>query len=345
MQHPVEYRSVIKFLVLRGDKNEIILTQLMETYGNTCPSRTTIYHWISQFRHGRESVFDDEKCGRPCEISDEKKAQCAKIVREERRITTRKLSETLNVSKGSVGTILSDFGIRKLASRFVPRFLTMEMCQNRLECCLANLRIFDEHGDNFLKNIITEDETPLSLYVPESKRESAEWKFPGESGSRKLRSGTSHRKSLMLSIFWDHTGVLFVDFAGKDVRINSTYYSDLIQKCRHARRKPRGYPLWLLQDNAPVHKSAETMETIAKTGFVLLDHPPYSPDLAPSDFYLFSHMKRHLRGKMFENADDLRQYVEEFLKEQPSIFYKKAFLELVERWKKCVAHEGSYVEK
>ena len=146
-------------------------------------------------------MFDDEKCGNPGEISNEKKVECARIAREERRITTRKLSEILNVSKGSVGTILSDFGIRKLASRFVPCFLTMEMCQNRLECCSANLRLFDEHGDNFLKNIITEDETPLSLYLPESKRESAEWKFPGESVSKKLRSGTSHAEHF-LGLHW-----------------------------------------------------------------------------------------------------------------------------------------------
>ena len=185
-------------------------------------------------------MFDDEKCGRPCETSYEKNTECARIVKEELRITTRKLSEILNMSKGSVGTNLSDCGIRKLASRFSPCFLTMEMCQNRLECCSANLRLFDEHGDNFLKNIITEDETPLSLYLPESKRESAEWKFPGESVSKKLRSGTSHRKSVMLSIFWDYTGVLLVYFAGKGVHIYSTYYSNLIQKFRCARRKSRG---------------------------------------------------------------------------------------------------------
>ena len=115
MLHPVEYRSVIKFLVLRGVSNEQILTQLVEIYGSNCPSRTTIYHWIGLFKHGRESVFDEEKSGRPCEILE----KCASIVREERRITTRKLADALNVSKGSLQAILKEMGIRKLASRFV----------------------------------------------------------------------------------------------------------------------------------------------------------------------------------------------------------------------------------
>ena len=150
MLHPVEYRSVIKFLVLRGVPNEQILAQLVDTYSKECPSRTTIYHWIALFKHGRQSVFDEEKPGRPCEILDATREKCASIVREERRITTRKLAEALNVSKGSLQAILNELGIRKLASRFVPRFLSAEMCENRLECCRANLNIFQQHGEAFL---------------------------------------------------------------------------------------------------------------------------------------------------------------------------------------------------
>ena len=196
-----------------------------------------------------------------------------------------------------------------------------------------------------MRNIITEDETPLSLYLPESKRESSEWKFPGETSSKKMRSGTSHRKCLMLSIFWDAHGVILVDFADKQVHINSSYYSDLVDKCRHARRKERGIPMWLLQDNAPIHKSAQTMRRIEENGFHLLDHPPYSPDLAPSDFYLFQHLKKHLRGKQYESAGDLKEDVTVFLDHQPPDFYKNAFLQLVQRWEKCVSANGSYVEK
>ena len=73
MLHPVEYRSVIKFLVLRHEKSEQILKFLQETYEDECPSRTTIYDWISQFKKGRQSVFDEEKSGRPCEVGDRKK--------------------------------------------------------------------------------------------------------------------------------------------------------------------------------------------------------------------------------------------------------------------------------
>jgi [histone H3]-lysine36 N-dimethyltransferase SETMAR len=341
----VEYRSVIKFLVLRQVPNDQIFSQLEETYGEDSPSRRAMYKWIALFKHGRQSVFDDERTGRPCEISDKIHEKCESLLREDRRITTRALADAVNVSKGTIQTILHELGVRKLASRFVPRFLSAEMCEKRLECSQANLLLFQQHGEAFLRNIITQDETPLTLYLPESKRESSEWKFPGESSSRKMRSGTSHRKCLMLSVFWDARGVILVDFAEKNTRLNSAYYSDLVCKCRHARRKERNIPMWFLQDNAPIHKSAASMQVLEESGFDLLDHPPYSPDLAPSDFYLFRFMKKHLRGKQFANAEDLREEVESFLRDQSSDFFKNAFSELIQRWQKCVNANGSYVEK
>ena len=341
----VEYRSVIKFLVLRRVPNDQIFSQLEDAYGKDCPCRRTIYNWIAVFKQGRQSVFDEERSGRPSEISDETREKCVSIVREDRRITTRKLVDALNVSKGSLQAILQEMGVRNLASRFIPRFLFAEMCENRLNCCRENLRLFEQHGEAFLRNIITQDETPLSLYVPESKRESSEWKFPGERGSRKMRAGTSHRKCLMLSIFWDSRGVVLIDFAEKNVRLNSYYYSDLVSQCRHAQRKERGIPMWFLQDNGAIHKSAESMRVLEESGFDLLDHPPYSPDLAPSDFYLFRHMKRHLRGKQFVDAEDLKGEVHSFLDQQTQDFFKNAFSELIQRWQKCVSANGSYVEK
>ena len=102
------------------------------------------------------------------------------------------------------------------------------MCSRRLDSCMRNFELHEELGDRLLKNIITEDETPLSLYVPDSKRASMEWKFPGERATRKLRSGTSHRRILMLTIFWDHKGVIKMDFADRDTKITGEYYAQLV---------------------------------------------------------------------------------------------------------------------
>ena len=343
---PIEYRSVIKFFVRAGKTKEEILSQLSAVYEAECPSKSTVYFWIAEFKRGRENVRDDVRAGRPTEIDAESiNKKCESIVRTERRITTKALATQLNVSDWKARDVLKSCGIRKLSSRFVPRFLTAEMCSRRLLCCEENLSLYQEHGQRFLTNIVTVDESPLSLYSPESKRESSEWCFPNESAPKKLRSGTQHGRCSMLTIFWDCQGVIKVDFAERNVKINSEYYASLVKETRALRRKPRGSPLWLLQDNAPIHTSQLTTKIIQEANFHLLPHPPYSPDLAPSDFWLFRHLKKHLRGHHFDSARVVQEATESFLAAQTPDFFSNAFAELVNRWEKCVKNKGSYIEK
>ena len=59
------------------------------------------------------------------------------------------------------------------------------------------------------------------------------------------------------------------------------------------------------QDNAPAHKSVVAMAAVRDCGFELVDHPPYSPDLAPSDYFLFPNMKKpHLHVGRWEALSD-----------------------------------------
>ena len=72
----------------------------------------------------------------------------------------------------------------------------------------------------------------------------------------------------------------------------------------------------LLQDNAPAHTSHVAVAAAARYGFQLLPHPLYSPDLAPSDFFLFQSMKESLRGRHFGSNEDVVATVDGFLEEK-----------------------------
>jgi len=148
------------------------------------------------------------------------------------------------------------------------------MCDKRLQCCTANLELLRTHGYRFINNIVTQDKTPVRFYVPENKRQSSEWCFPYESAPRKLRSGTSHKRAAMLTVFWDSHGIIKIDFLEKGLTMNSEYYVELLRDVRKSRRKPRGIPLWLLQDNAPIHTSRATLTAVDDCGFQLVSHPP-----------------------------------------------------------------------
>ena len=75
------------------------------------------------------------------------------------------------------------------------------------------------------------------------------------------------------------------------------------------------------------------------------DHPPYSPDLAPSDFYFFSKMKEHLAGKRFTDDEDLQHAVMDRLNSQAAVWYEEGMTKLVSRYDKCLNVQGDYVEK
>ena len=66
------------------------------------------------------------------------------------------------------------------------------------------------------------------------------------------------------------------------------------------------------QDNAHAHKSMVAMAAVCDCGFALVNHPPYSPDLVPSDYLLFPNMKKHLAGKQYRTDDEVISAVEEF---------------------------------
>jgi hypothetical protein len=86
------------------------------------------------------------------------------------------------------------------------------------------------------------------------------------------------------------------------------------------------------------------MATVLKLKWDVLPHPPYSPDLAPSDYHLFGPMKGFLGGKRFWNNDVIAA-VQSWLHEQPKTFFETGIKKLPECWHKCIAVNGDYIEK
>ena len=101
----------------------------------------------------------------------------------------------------------------------------------------------------------------------------------------------------------------------------------------------------LLQVNAPVHTAQVAMAEAESCSFELLPQAPYSPDLAPSDFYLFLKLKSHICGRHFPNDDDIIDAVSEYLEAQDTAFLPVGIAKLEHRWAKCIEVPGDYVEK
>lgn len=153
----------------------------------------------------------------------------------------------------------------------------------------------------------------------------------------------------MMTVFWDMKGPLLIHYTPKGQTVNSDSYCELLRdlkpKIKTKRRGKLSKGVLLLQDNARPHTAGKTIQCIQDLGFELLEHPPYSPDLAPSDFHLFGPMKEHLRESKFSSDDEVVEAVREWLCTMPQIFFQDGITKLVKRWTKCIEVEGDYVEK
>jgi len=149
----------------------------------------------------------------------------------------------------------------------------------------------------FLDSIVTTDETWVLYFMPKSKRSSMQWHHPGSPKPKKRKPRS------LLGRLWPPSsgtlkGVVYVDFLTERRTINAEYYSALLEgpvkTAIRNKRKRAQTSVSFRQDNAHPHVAARTMDTIKKLKWYVLPHAPYSPDLAPSDYHLFSPLKEHL---------------------------------------------------
>jgi len=105
--------------------------------------------------------------------------------------------------------------------------------------------------------------------------------------------------------FWDPDGILLIDYPPKGQTIKAEYYSALsLQLKNNLKEKPRGNftkVVSFLHNNAPAHRTNATQKELAYLGFQSLDHPPYSPNLAPPEYHLFPVLKQQLKGRHFSS--------------------------------------------
>jgi len=107
---------------------------------------------------------------------------------------------------------------------------------------------------------------------------------------------------VLASIFWDQDGILLIDYLPKGPTIKAEYYSSqLVQLKDILKEKRRGKvtKAVLFLHNAPAHRTLATQKKLAYLDFQCLDHLPYSPDLAPSDYHLFPGLKKKIQRSPF----------------------------------------------
>ena len=152
----------------------------------------------------------------------------------------------------------------------------------------------------------------------------------------------------MMVIFWDKYGILLTEYLPGRTMINDAYCASLIERLCCAILEKRGGKLsdgvLLLNNNAPIHKCNIVQAVIRKAGFVELNDPAYSPDIAPSDSYLSSNLKKFLRDQDFSDDDETIDTVVDYLNKLDIEFFCKGIQSLRDRQQGVVVNDSQYIQ-
>jgi histone-lysine N-methyltransferase SETMAR len=305
--------------------------------GSDAISQPQARRWFERFREEDYSLEDKSRSGRPTEINLDELKQ---LIKSNPSLTSRNVASTLGCTHGAV---LYQFKLLCLTPRlgeWVPHDLTPSQLAKRVECCQHLLSLHRQF--NWLDNIITGDEKWV-LYTNTTRRH--QWLQPGERARPTPKPGL-HPKKRLLCVWWSVSGIVYWELLPEKSTITATKYclqlmniASEIQKRSLQQRK-----IFFHHDNARPHVANVVKSKIASLGWELLPHPPYSPDLAPSDYHLFRSLTNDIRDRNFDNETDLKSYLQDFFDSKTPEFYANGIRDLPRRWRQVINSNGTYIE-
>ena len=346
-----ELRSYIKIRTLLGIVPKEILIDLEIVYRGASLSYTTVKEWAKRFREGRESLEDEERIGRPrTAVTSSNTSEIRWRVEEDPHITVEELAMGVGISTGAVHSILVDeLKVSKICSRWIPHSLTKDQKARRVTCARKMLSEYKDSDPRRLAEIVTGDETWIRYDEPLSKERNKVWVVKGEAPPLNPRPDFRDQK-VLYSIFFDAHGPVAQIIVPKGKTITGDFYVNNclseVEKHYWERRPKSGLRgMRLLHDNARPHKAKLVKSELDRMRVVELDHPPYSPDLAPCDFWLFAKLKKDLAGRHFDSRIDLGNAIWRSLKDIPPEDYKNVFFRWLDRLQRVITVNGEYFEK
>jgi histone-lysine N-methyltransferase SETMAR len=294
-------RAIIQFCKNLGYSAAEAFRLGKQAYPQDYPSRALIYKRYAYHSAGGESLDEDRRGGNVRDWDDILHVEDVVTERPSSSITA--LALETGISRRTVKSILGDnLHIRKLFPILVPYALTDAVKAQRVAAAHEMLDILEAEEEYGFESVVTGDETWVNLKYDEDYR----WGYMEE--ERPLRPRPDfHPKRVMITVFWSVQGFILVEPLPRGDRINARYFQDNILTPLQEKLKDQiaAGPVWLHYDNAPAHTARTTTALVARYGFHKMPHPPYSPDIAPSDFYLFARLKKLLRGTSEETADGM----------------------------------------
>jgi hypothetical protein len=334
-------QDLVRLLHGQGQSATEIHCCLLATFGPLCISYSTVARTIRALSWTPANEATHDLGGRPANPSID--ALIQKCLAENPEASIREIATETGIPSSTVWYVLTTrLGYIWRKCRLVAHSLTAQQQEQRLLQSRALLKMLQKAKAHAWRYLSTGDESWFFYYTPHQKL----W-LPQDVEAPAVARRLIDTPKLMVTIFWGASGIHVITFLPPGTSFNSTYFEDQVLSqfislpvVQEARARKKAFVVHM--DNSPVHRSKSVMTKIAGMPIQLAPHPPYSPDLAPSDFFLFGHLKCQSMGIEFDGAEDLMEWIKAAFERISKATIEKVFDEWMERLQRCIAVEGAY---
>lgn len=327
-------RDKICRLLNRGWSPSQIHKELQRLYGNKVYSiRTVEYYRRKQLKNQRGEPLP--KKGRPV-----RKIVSEKILTLRASGCKTSVRKTALLIKEPRSTTYDHFRTLEAAIKPIrkePHKLSDVDKGNRIMIAEEMLKILRDK--KCWPYVVTGDESWIFF----DNQGTAEWVFPGEQRTLGVKRQQGAKK-LMLVVFFNSQKIILADFIPEGTTLDALSFCDILDRLVQQLSAPRSRSVWLHVDNASSHRAKRTSDHLHEIGLSPMPHPAYSPDLAPSDFYLFGRLKNNLLGQIFGTEDELKTAVLDDLHKITGMELRRVFNNWILRLEQCVLNAGEYTE-
>jgi histone-lysine N-methyltransferase SETMAR len=261
---------------------------------------------------GEQNVHDEERSGQPSIASDNLVQSVDQKNCERRRFTISELSCASPKFHAVFSTRLSQVKLSQVLRNMVSESATGAHKTQRMASTLTFLERYPKDGDEFCNHIarVTYNETRVSFVNAEIKEQWMHTHSPNK--PKKFKQTTVCQNAVL----WGRKKSADGGIHATGDHNNVTSVLQNIKKLRRAIQNKRCGMLThgvVLHDNERPHTTARTPILLEHFNWELFDHPPYSPDLSPSDNHLFTSLKNWLGSQCFSNNEGLMKGVKTWL--------------------------------
>ena len=312
--------------------------KICSAFGEQFFSERTARNWFNVFKSGNMSLTDKQRSGRPLAVNDQ---ELVDEIERDSSQTCKELATVFETSNETIRRHLHGQGRTWKLSKWVPYELSESNIEARLT--IAKQLLSRHMKLRFFDQIVTCDEKWI-LY--DNRKRSHHWLSKDQEPILVPRPNL-HQKKVLFCIWWSTSGIVYYELLQSGLTITKEIYSGQLRKVSEAIKlkmpavaNRKG--VIFHQDNARPHTAKMTLEVIKELGWELLPHPPYFPDLAPSDYHLFLSLDNFMRNRQHKTRADVEDALSAFFGLKTPDFYKSGIYELEKRWERVFEANGNY---